>query len=374
MDKKTYFGLDDLQSSLLKQKEKGERICQEDLMTLAQENGLSSQEEDALLEFAQSHNILEEELEEEEALEEQEETEEEQVSPYVEKNPRPAAGSSEQQYLREIGEYPLLTLEQEVAAAKMVKEGDKTSEEYKAAKELLTNSNLRLVVSVAKQYTNRGLSFQDLVQEGNIGLMHAVDKFDYEKGFRFSTYATWWIRQAMIRAISDQSRDIRLPVHVTEQLSKIRRVQRQLSQDLQRDPTAKEIADVIGNGMTEEKVRNTLTITQVPISLQTPTGEDEESSLSDFIEDTSTMSPEQYFGDQAKKEVLDKMLKELPPREEKILRMRFGLGGQKPMTLEEVGRECHVTRERIRQLEANALKRMQRMNSFRRELEDLKDE
>lgn len=356
------------------------QITERDIMETAEKNHLSEEEEEELFDWCQENDIfvgqsdedLMEESEEEQEAEEESGTEEIQA-PYVETRRRARVQDSELQYLREIGQIPLLTPEQEKETARILKESDPESPEYRSAKDLMISSNLRLVVSMAKQYTNRGLSFQDLVQEGNLGLIRAVEKFDYEKGFRFSTYATWWIRQSMVRAIADQSRDIRIPVHMTEQIMRVNRTHRALMQELGREPTAKEIADRIGDGMTEEKVRDIQEIAQQPVSLETPAGEEEESTLSDFIEDKKAINPEQYMSNHAVREIVDLMLRGLPEREEKILRMRFGLDDGRPKTLEEVGRACSVTRERIRQIEAKALRRLHQMNRGRSILDDLKN-
>lgn len=357
------------------------QITERDIMEIAETNRLSEEEEEELFDWCQENDIfvgqsdedLMEESEEEQEAEEEEAGTEEVQAPYVENRRRVRVQDSELQYLREIGQIPLLTPEQEKETAKILKESDPDSPAYRSAKDLMISSNLRLVVSMAKQYTNRGLSFQDLVQEGNLGLIRAVEKFDYEKGFRFSTYATWWIRQSMVRAIADQSRDIRIPVHMTEQIMRVNRTHRALMQELGREPTAKEIAARIGDGMTEEKVRDIQEIAQQPVSLETPAGEEEESTLSDFIEDKKAINPEQYMSNHAVKEIVDLMLRGLPEREEKILRMRFGLDDGRPKTLEEVGRACSVTRERIRQIEAKALRRLHQMNRGRSILDDLKN-
>lgn len=357
------------------------QITERDIMEIAETNRLSEEEEEELFDWCQENDIfvgqsdedLMEESEEEQEAEEEEAGTEEVQAPYVENRRRVRVQDSELQYLREIGQIPLLTPEQEKETAKILKESDPDSPAYRSAKDLMISSNLRLVVSMAKQYTNRGLSFQDLVQEGNLGLIRAVEKFDYEKGFRFSTYATWWIRQSMVRAIADQSRDIRIPVHMTEQIMRVNRTHRALMQELGREPTAKEIAARIGDGMTEEKVRDIQKIAQQPVSLETPAGEEEESTLSDFIEDKKAINPEQYMCNHAVKEIVDLMLRGLPEREEKILRMRFGLDDGRPKTLEEVGRACSVTRERIRQIEAKALRRLHQMNRGRSILDDLKN-
>ncbi len=360
---------------LIKEKcEDNEQLSEKDIMELAEKNHLDEEEEDELFAWCQENDIYvidpeSDYLEEEES----EEEEEEPVAPYVEEGKRTHIHDSEMQYLHEIGQIPLLTPEKEKETAKILKEADPSSEEYKIAKDLMISSNLRLVVSMAKQYTNRGLSFQDLVQEGNLGLIRAVEKFDYEKGFRFSTYATWWIRQSLVRAVADQSRDIRIPVHMTEQIMRVNRAHRALMQELGREPTDAEIAKHIGGDMTAEKVRDIQSIAQQPLSLESPAGEEEESTLSDFIEDKSAINPEQYMSNNAVKEIVDLMLRGLPEREEKILRMRFGLDDGRPKTLEEVGRACNVTRERIRQIEAHALRRLHKMNRGNTILDDIKN-
>lgn len=351
-----------------------EQLTEKDIMELAEKNHLNEEEEDDLFNWCQENDIYvmdpETDLLEEEEVEEEEE---EPVAPYIEEKKRTHIQDSEMHYLHEIGQIPLLTPEQERETAKILKEADPDSEAYKKAKDLMISSNLRLVVSMAKQYTNRGLSFQDLVQEGNLGLIRAVEKFDYEKGFRFSTYATWWIRQSLVRAVADQSRDIRIPVHMTEQIMRVNRAHRALMQELGREPSDEEIAKYIGGDMTAEKVRDIENIAQQPLSLESPAGEEEESTLSDFIEDKRAVNPEQYMSDNAVKEIVDLMLRGLPEREEKILRMRFGLDDGRPKTLEEVGRACNVTRERIRQIESKALRRLHQMNRGKTILDDIKN-
>ena len=268
-------------------------------------------------------------------------------------------------YLKEIGRVDLLTHEQEIELAKRILEGDEQ------AKKELAAANLRLVVSIAKRYVGRGMLFLDLIQEGNMGLIKAVEKFDYTKGFKFSTYATWWIRQAITRAIADQARTIRIPVHMVETINKLTRIQRQLVQELGREPTAEEIAEKM-DGMTPAKVREIQKISLEPVSLETPIGEEDDSHLGDFIEDEGAMSPDDYASNELLKDELNDVLLELTDREEKVLRLRFGLDDGRTRTLEEVGKEFNVTRERIRQIEAKALRKLKHPSRSKR-LKDFLD-
>ena len=253
-------------------------------------------------------------------------------------------------YLKDIGKVPLLQPQEETELAKRMMEGDET------ARRLLSEANLRLVVSIAKRYMGRGMQFLDLIQEGNIGLMKAVEKFDYQKGFKFSTYSTWWIRQAITRAIADQARTIRIPVHMVETINKQIKVSRRLLQELGREPTTEEIAKEMG--ITEDKVREIQKIAQDPVSLETPIGEEEDSHLSDFIEDHTSTSPGDAVSNTMLKEQLIAVLSTLTPREEKVLRLRYGIEDGRARTLEEVGKEFNVTRERIRQIEAKAIRKL----------------
>ncbi|MDK8233926.1 RNA polymerase sigma factor RpoD [Aerococcus christensenii] len=268
-------------------------------------------------------------------------------------------------YLKEIGRVDLLTAEQEVELAKRIEEGDPI------AKQELAEANLRLVVSIAKRYVGRGMSFLDLIQEGNMGLMKAVEKFDYKKGFKFSTYATWWIRQAITRSIADQARTIRIPVHMVETINKLVRIQRQLLQDLGREPTPEEIGAEMD--LPTEKVRNIMKISQEPVSLETPIGEEDDSHLGDFIEDSEAMRPDEYTNQELLKEQLNEVLDTLTDREENVLRLRFGLEDGQTKTLEQVGQQFGVTRERIRQIEAKALRKLRHPSRLKQLKDFLED-
>ena len=284
-------------------------------------------------------------------------------------------------YLKEIGQIPLLSITRELELSRSVQEGlsaERTLDAIKNGRkkatpeeleqleiaaaegqescDILTESNLRLVVSIAKKFLGRGMQFQDLIQEGNMGLMKAVKKFDHTRGFKFSTYATWWIKQAITRAIADQARTIRIPVHMVETINRMVRTQRKLTQDLRREPTPQEIADEMG--ISVEKVQQIQKIAQEPVSLETPVGEEDDSTLGDFVHDIDMPNPLEYTMNEKFKEEIDKFLKELTPREEKVIRLRYGLIDGRSRTLEEVGKEFNVTRERIRQIEAKALRRL----------------
>jgi RNA polymerase primary sigma factor len=265
-------------------------------------------------------------------------------------------------YLKEIGNVELLTQEQEKELAERIAQGDKE------AKDELTRANLRLVVSIAKHYVGRGLQFLDLIQEGNLGLIKAVEKFDYSKGFKFSTYATWWIRQAITRAIADQARTIRIPVHMVETINKITRTQRELVQKLGREPNAQEISDAMdpASRISPERIREIQKIALSPVSLETPIGEEDDSHLGDFIEDKDATSPSEYATKSLLKEELYSVMKDLTDREERVLRLRYGLDDGRPRTLEEVGKEFGVTRERIRQIEAKAIRKLRHPSRSKR--------
>ncbi len=259
-------------------------------------------------------------------------------------------------YLKEIGRVELLSQEEELALAKVMYDETLPDDVRKKAKDRLVEANLRLVVSIAKRYVGKGMFFLDLIQEGNLGLIKAVDKFDYEKGFKFSTYATWWIRQAINRAIADQARTIRIPVHMVETIHKVSRYQRQLLQEYGREPTADELGEKMG--MSSDKVREILKIAQEPVSLETPIGEEEDSHLGDFIPDDETPTPADAASATMRREVIERQLRTLTPREEHVIKLRFGLYDGRCRTLEEVGKEFRITRERIRQIEAKALRKL----------------
>lgn len=331
-------------------------IDAEKVNTLISELSLDNNQIDKIYERLEAYNIVvlssgdEEEPSEELLLELEEDVEDAQseidsfnYSSYTSDDPVHL-------YLKEIGNYPLLTMTDEVELAKRILDGDD------AAKQMLAESNLRLVVSIAKRYVGRGLSFLDLIQEGNLGLIKAVEKFDYTKGYKFSTYATWWIRQAITRSIADQSRTIRIPVHMSEVINKTYRVSRNLLQELGREPSEQELADAMN--LPIEKVREILKVSADPISLDTPIGEEDDSHLGDFIRDDTVMGPEDAASYSILRDQITRLLDTLTDREQKVLVLRFGLKDGRSRTLEEVGKEFNVTRERIRQIEAKALRKL----------------
>lgn len=331
---------------------------------------LSAEQMEKVFEYLEGHNIdvlritadTDDDVDIDNMIAEEEEVDMENIDLSV-----PEGVSIEDQvrmYLKEIGKVPLLSAEREIELAKRMEEGDED------AKKELAEANLRLVVSIAKRYVGRGMLFLDLIQEGNLGLIKAVEKFDYHKGYKFSTYATWWIRQAITRAIADQARTIRIPVHMVETINKLIRVSRQLLQELGREPLPEEIAKELD--MPVERVREILKISQEPVSLETPIGEEEDSHLGDFIQDDNVPVPAEAAAQTLLKEQLDEVLDTLTEREQKVLRLRFGMNDGRARTLEEVGKEFDVTRERIRQIEAKALRKL-RHPSRSRKLRDYLD-
>lgn len=374
MPAKNYKSLEEIKQYLLEQSKKENEINEKDVIDIATKNHLSEDEEEDLFNWIQENDEIlmsgedeEDELDEddEDEDEDEEEDDSEDTSSQVE---RKKSFDSMKAYLQEIGAVDRLTSEEEIEIGRRATQGDPE------AKEIMINANLRLVVAMARKFLNRGLSYQDLIQEGNIGLMRAVEKFDPDKGFRFSTYATWWIRQSLTRAIADQSRDIRIPVHTTEQIYKIKKIQRELFQEFNREPTPEEIAEKIP-GMDAAKVTDLLSVSQDTISLESPTGDEEDSTLGDFIKDDSIKGPEDVFKSEVLKDQIDKVLKELPEREEAIVRMRFGLDGTGTVkTLDEVGKIYGITKERVRQIENKAMRRLKMIIKTKEEYTDLDEE
>ncbi|MBQ9424327.1 MAG: RNA polymerase sigma factor RpoD [Erysipelotrichaceae bacterium] len=391
--KKKYNDIEDLKNDLVELNKQGVDIVQSDVVTALDRFDMTDDEIDQFYDWISSVNIdLIDESEDEEDLDdddylsteesdedEDEDSEKNIVINYEQASTYTKVNDPVKMYLKEIGRVPLLKADEEVLIAKRIENGINNPDDPKLvqdgidAKNELISANLRLVVAIAKKYTGRGMLFLDLIQEGNMGLIKAVDKFDYTKGFKFSTYATWWIRQAITRAIADQARTIRIPVHMVETINKMTRIQRQLVQELGRDPSAEEIAEKMGSGMTSEKVREIQKIALDPVSLETPIGEEDDSHLGDFIEDKDALSPDQYANNELLKDEIDLILSTLTDREEKVIRLRFGLEDGRTRTLEEVGKEFDVTRERIRQIEAKALRKLKNPTKSKRLKEFLED-
>jgi RNA polymerase primary sigma factor len=334
-------------------KDKG-AVTYEEIMDALADVDLSPEEIDgvyrALEELGVQVDVPGEEREDADRLEAPEASNGEAAAPEEAETDEAGIDDPVRMYLKEIGRIPLLTADEEVELARRVEQGDEE------ARRRLVEANLRLVVSIAKRYVGRGMLFLDLIQEGNLGLLKAVEKFDWRKGFKFSTYATWWIRQAITRAIADQARTIRIPVHMVETINRLVRVQQQLLQQFGREPTPAEIGRAMG--LEEDRVREILQIAQEPVSLETPVGEEEDSHLSEFIEDTQSPAPVEAVARRMLREQIEEVLGTLTPREEEVLRLRFGLDDGRPRTLEEVGRLFGVTRERVRQIEAKALRKL----------------
>ena len=391
--KKKYNDIEDLKNDLFELNKQGVDIVQADVVAALDRFEMSDDEIDQFYDWLSSVNIDlidesddEEELEDDDylATEESDEDEDEDSEKNIVINYEQASAYTKvndpvKMYLKEIGRVPLLKADEEILIAKRIENGINNPDDPKLvqdgidAKNELISANLRLVVAIAKKYTGRGMLFLDLIQEGNMGLIKAVDKFDYTKGFKFSTYATWWIRHAITRAIADQARTIRIPVHMVETINKMTRIQRQLVQELGRDPSAEEIASKMGSGMSADKVREIQKIALDPVSLETPIGEEDDSHLGDFLEDKDALSPDQYANNELLKDEINLILSTLTDREEKVIRLRFGLEDGKTRTLEEVGKEFDVTRERIRQIEAKALRKLKNPTKSKRLKEFLED-
>lgn len=398
-EKLKFTSLEEAKEFLLKSKEENADVSQKQFLDAVSALNLDDDTMDDLYNWI-NENLIEfidgEELDEDEVLDDdlsdEDLDEEDSIAEEISQLEKTFANASHakindpvKMYLKEIGQIPLLDPKEEPIIARQIQEGEEAKEAMKSpdlsdeekkklakviadgeqAKQTLISSNLRLVVSIAKKYVGRGMLFLDLIQEGNCGLIKAVEKFDYTKGFKFSTYATWWIRQSITRAIADQARTIRIPVHMVETINKLTRIQRQLVQDLGRDPLPEEIAEKMEN-ISAEKVREIQKIALDPVSLETPIGEEDDSHLGDFIEDKDTLSPDDYTNNQLLKDEINAVLQGLTEREEKVLRLRFGLLDGRTRTLEEVGKEFNVTRERIRQIEAKALRKLKNPNRCKR--------
>lgn len=398
-EKLKFTSLEEAKEFLLKSKEENADVSQKQFLDAVSTLNLDDDTMDDLYNWI-DENLIEfidgEELDDDEVLDDdlgdEDLDEEDSIAEEISQLEKTFANASHakindpvKMYLKEIGQIPLLDPKEEPIIARQIQEGEEAKEAMKnpdlsdeekkklakviadgeQAKQTLISSNLRLVVSIAKKYVGRGMLFLDLIQEGNCGLIKAVEKFDYTKGFKFSTYATWWIRQSITRAIADQARTIRIPVHMVETINKLTRIQRQLVQDLGRDPLPEEIAEKMEN-ISAEKVREIQKIALDPVSLETPIGEEDDSHLGDFIEDKDTLSPDDYTNNQLLKDEINAVLQGLTEREEKVLRLRFGLLDGRTRTLEEVGKEFNVTRERIRQIEAKALRKLKNPNRCKR--------
>lgn len=398
-EKLKFTSLEEAKEFLLKSKEENADVSQKQFLDAVSALNLDDDTMDDLYNWI-DENLIEfidgEELDDDEVLDDdlsdEDLDEEDSIAEEISQLEKTFANASHakindpvKMYLKEIGQIPLLDPKEEPIIARQIQEGEEAKEAMKnpdlsneekkklakviadgeQAKQTLISSNLRLVVSIAKKYVGRGMLFLDLIQEGNCGLIKAVEKFDYTKGFKFSTYATWWIRQSITRAIADQARTIRIPVHMVETINKLTRIQRQLVQDLGRDPLPEEIAEKMEN-ISAEKVREIQKIALDPVSLETPIGEEDDSHLGDFIEDKDTLSPDDYTNNQLLKDEINAVLQGLTEREEKVLRLRFGLLDGRTRTLEEVGKEFNVTRERIRQIEAKTLRKLKNPNRCKR--------